>query len=88
MELCEATLDKYINGQKFENLLDWETIQQSAMPEKHVYGILQHILNGLLYIHCLNEVHRDLSPQNGMIMLFILMLTIISPLAEWVLENS
>jgi hypothetical protein len=43
---------------------------QPQVPFSASYIILQHILNGLLYIHCLGEVNRDLSPHNGMTICF------------------
>jgi serine/threonine protein kinase len=55
MELCENSLEKYIYGQ----------LQDDADALQSAYSILQQILNGLIYIHCLKEVHRDLSPHNG-----------------------
>jgi len=66
MEICDTTLEKYMNGQSVEGLMDWETVVQSDTRETYVYGILRHILHGLLYIHTLHEVHRDLSAHNGL----------------------
>lgn len=65
MELCDATLENYLCGKHIEGLISWETIRQRRDVHKHAYKILQHIVNGLLYIHCLREVQRDLSPHNG-----------------------
>jgi serine/threonine protein kinase len=67
MELCDVTLENYLKGENIEGLLSWETIQKDDEVHKHAYKILQHIVNGLLYIHCLREVHRDLSPHNGIL---------------------
>lgn len=66
MERCDATLEKYMQGQHVEGLTNWETVEQSDTRERYVYEILQHILHGILYIHSLHEVHRDLSPHNGL----------------------
>ena len=66
MEKCDATLEKYMQGQHVEGLTDWESVKQSTTKEIHVYGTLQQILHGILYIHVLHEVHRDLSPHNGL----------------------
>ena len=66
MERCCATLEKYMQGQHVEGLTNWETVEQSDTQERYVYKILQHILHGILYIHSLREVHRDLSPHNGL----------------------
>jgi len=66
MERCDVSLDKYIQGQYVDGLTNWETVQESDLREMYVYEILQHILHGILYIHALHEVHRDLSPHNGL----------------------
>jgi serine/threonine protein kinase len=58
---------------------------KSQVPFTATYIILQHIVNGLLYIHCLREVHRDLSPQNSMSIYF--KLTSDSPFQRRLLEN-
>ena len=65
MEICDATLEKYLQGGKIDDLVEWETVRQRDEVSKHAYKIMQHILNGLFYIHCLREVHRDISPHNG-----------------------
>lgn len=58
---------------------------QAQVPLSAIYIILQHIVNGLLYIHCLREVHRDLSPHNGMLICF--WLTGCSPFQKRLLED-
>jgi serine/threonine protein kinase len=65
MELCDFTLHQYMQGQDIEGIDNWNTIRQQDSAIERGYDILLHITNGLLYIHCLREVHRDLSPQNG-----------------------
>lgn len=65
MELCEVSLEKYIQGETINNLISWNTVHISNKVHEHAYDIMQQILNGIIYIHCLNEVHRDLSPNNG-----------------------
>jgi serine/threonine protein kinase len=65
MELCEISLQEYIEGRTVNDLIDWNTIRIRQEVHEHAYKILQQILNGLIYIHCFHEVHRDLSPNNG-----------------------
>jgi len=65
MELCEISLEKYIQGETINDLINWNTVHIHNEVHEHAYIIMQQILNGMIYIHCLNEVHRDLSPNNG-----------------------
>lgn len=65
MELCGISLEKYIQGETMNNLINWNTVRIRNEVHEHAYKIMQQILNGMIYIHCLNEVHRDLSPSNG-----------------------
>ena len=65
MELCEISLENYIQGGTINGLVDWNTVRIRDEVHEHAYKIMQQILNGLIYIHCRNEVHRDLSPNNG-----------------------
>ena len=64
MELCNISLQNYLDGGELKELSKWSSIPKNEIPT-HAYKISQHILNGLAYIHCLGEVHRDLSPNNG-----------------------
>jgi len=66
MELCDISLAKYLSGGELKDVVSWATVRGEEEVPTHAYNILQQILNGLVYIHCLDEVHRDLSPQNGM----------------------
>jgi len=65
MELCEISLENYIQGGTINGLIVWNTIRICNKVHKHAYKIMQQVLNGVIYIHCCNEVHRDLSPNNG-----------------------
>jgi serine/threonine protein kinase len=69
MELCQATLAEYLDGDMtIHGLTAWKDLQdlqyrEAKIRQSHI--ILQHILNGLVYIHSLEKVHRDLKPQNS-----------------------
>jgi serine/threonine protein kinase len=65
MELCEISLENYIQGGPINGLIDWNTVRIRNEVHEHTYKIMQQVLNGVIYIHCCNEVHRDLSPNNG-----------------------
>ena len=65
MELCDISLGNYLLGQELKDVVGWATVREEDEVPTHAYNILQQILNGLVFIHCLGEVHRDLSPQNG-----------------------
>jgi serine/threonine protein kinase len=65
MELCEISLEKYMQGETITGLINWNTVRIQNEVHEQAYKIMQQILNGMIYIHCLNEVHRDLSPNNG-----------------------
>jgi serine/threonine protein kinase len=86
MELCDVTLENYLKGETIEGLLSWETIREDGEVHKHGYKIVQHIVNGLLYIHCLREVHRDLSPHNGTLRVSFQVI-IVSTFQRWILED-
>ena len=58
-------LEKYIQGETINDLVDWNTVRIRKEVHEYAYIIMQQILNGIIYIHHLNEVHRDLSPNNG-----------------------
>ena len=66
MELCDISLAKYLSGGELKDVVSWATVREEEEVPTHAYNILQQILNGLVYIHCMGEVHRDLSPHNGM----------------------
>ncbi len=71
MEICDVSLEKYLQGQKVEGLVDWEIVRQQGKVSTHAYKIMQHMLNDLIYIHCLRQVHRHVSPHNGSFREFI-----------------
>ena len=67
MELCDITLEEYIYGRKtgVRGLVDWETAHKEGQHEFLVIAIMQELLRGLAFIHEQDEVHRDMTPQNG-----------------------
>lgn len=69
MVLCQTSLEAYLRGRVEVSGADWATTcgDEKKMLETS-YTILQHIVNGLFYIHAVGEVHRDLSPHNGIIL--------------------
>lgn len=88
MELCGATLENYLKGRDIPELMAWTEIREKQeLVTKNAYNILQHIINGLVYIHSQGEVHRDLSPQNG-IYNYQGSRLMDSPIQRQVLENS
>ena len=74
MELCDVTLEEYIYGRKtgVRGLVDWETARKEGQHEFLIIAIMQELLSGLAYIHEQDEVHRDMTPQNGMLPLIYL----------------
>jgi len=69
MELCDFTLEKYIYGNDVPHLTNWAAIRSGPVQSvmKEIAGIVYQIVKGLVFIHGLAEVHRDLSPQNGIV---------------------
>ena len=67
MELCDFTLEKYIQGADVPGLPKWGQFEEpiSVFRARAICHINGQILNGLHFIHSHQEVHRDLSPQNG-----------------------
>jgi len=80
MELCSRNLKDEIVGQAstLQDLLtamasnddgsDMEGMSSESRlstKNKDIVSILHQILDGLEFIHSMNEVHRDLKPENG-----------------------
>ena len=66
MELCDLNLEEYIHEKNgnIPGLLDWETVD-SVEGKFLIVAIMQQLLNGLIFIHEKDEIHRDLDPKNG-----------------------
>ena len=67
MEFCEINLSDYIHGiLSVPTLIDWEQVRGSGGKHLSVIcEIMKQVLEGLIFIHEHNEVHRDLDPLNG-----------------------
>ena len=67
MELCSINLEEYIQGTKVgvRGLIDWNTACNEGQQQFLLFAIMQQLLSGLAFIHGLDEVHRDLTPQNS-----------------------
>ena len=69
MELCDLNLHTYIYEEwkpKIVQDLPYFTIQvPPRMKTGQTWNIMGDVTNGLIYIHSLGQVHRDIKPQNG-----------------------
>ena len=65
MELCDFNLEAYATGRSATPLESWEAIRSQGRVSVSVINIMLQILDGLVFVHDHNEVHRDLNPQNG-----------------------
>ena len=65
MELCEATMADFIE-RKFPDPKNPFKCPLTKRNIWNIWGIMEHISNGLEYIHSCGEVHRDLKPRNGL----------------------
>ncbi|KAB8335807.1 serine/threonine protein kinase [Scytonema tolypothrichoides VB-61278] len=54
----------YVEGENYLDLLESRTNQGQTFSEEEVVKLLQQMLPILSYIHSVNVVHRDLSPDN------------------------
>ncbi|WP_193196038.1 serine/threonine-protein kinase [Nostoc sp. MG11] len=54
----------YVDGDNFDQLLEQRQSQGKTFSEEEVVTLLQQILPVLSYIHSLDVVHRDISPDN------------------------
>lgn len=63
MDLCDFSLAQYIQcGVEVPGLVDWQIARQQP---QNIFEITGQIIEGLIFIHKNEEVHRDLSPENG-----------------------
>ncbi|GAB1542133.1 hypothetical protein NUACC21_48070 [Scytonema sp. NUACC21] len=54
----------YVEGDNYWDLLEARIAQGKTFSEEEVVKLLQQILPVLSYIHSLNVIHRDISPDN------------------------
>jgi serine/threonine protein kinase len=69
MELCDLNLAEFIDGLASPNPLipSFVTGGPPPMRELQIWNIMTQIVRGLVYLHSLSVVHRDLKPGNGML---------------------
>ena len=65
MELCDFTLKQYSSGEDVPFLPSWHIVRERANFQESLYQITNQIVDGLIFIHENQEVHRDLCPSNG-----------------------
>jgi serine/threonine protein kinase len=68
MELCDVDLSAYIDGKGAGTLLAKRIFgMDRALSEgmTATWEILKDITDGLIFIHELKEIHRDMKPRNG-----------------------
>lgn len=59
MELCDLNLADHAKGQ------NWNQISAQGKLAPHIFRIMEELVNGLMFIHMHQQVHRDLHPTNG-----------------------
>src|SRR4051794_35156360 len=56
MELCDGDMHSYIEQRYYSG---------NPLAASEIADIMIQVLNGLVFLHDRNEVHRDLKPRNG-----------------------
>lgn len=64
MELCDLSLEAYIQGESCSALEPLVTISEEKRPT-YLLEIVEQIVDGLTMIHLHREIHRDITPSNG-----------------------
>ena len=69
MELCDLNLADFIKGPASPDASIPVLIKNSppSLRALQVWNIMSHIAKGLVYLHSVRVVHRDLNPSNGTI---------------------
>lgn len=74
MELCDLNLEAYIQQKWTPNVRGKvpHLVVMDDLPEKdslsQVADIMHDLVAGVAFIHSHKEIHRDLKPQNGMVL--------------------
>lgn len=71
MELCQINLDEYLQGSKtgVPGLIDWSASVEENQRPFLILAIFQQIIRGLDFIHRHGDVHCDLTPRKGRLVL-------------------
>ncbi|XP_052869264.1 serine/threonine-protein kinase/endoribonuclease IRE1 [Anopheles cruzii] len=65
VELCAATLQDYVDGKASSAVPAATTVTVSLLRQKiSALNILRQATSGLMHLHALSIVHRDIKPQN------------------------
>lgn len=73
IELCDLNLDDHARGKVIPPLPDWNDLRIQDVLAQHIFGILEGVVDGLMFIHLHQQVHRDLHPTNGTCMVWSLL---------------
>jgi serine/threonine protein kinase len=67
LQYCDINLDEYIRGSRPPCLALYNYLEAKENDDLPliICGIIQQVLNGLIFIHEKGQVHRDLKPMNG-----------------------
>ena len=65
MQLCDLSLDQYMKSIKTVNVVH---AYSSHFSELQIWNIMIQIANGIAFIHSKGEIHRDIKPQNSVIL--------------------
>jgi serine/threonine protein kinase len=76
MELCSATLEEYIRGNRIEGC-DWPDKNDPGVPTyerlrgqvSYAWNILGQLASGTEFMHSHRLVHRNLQPRNSIILI-------------------
>ena len=67
MELCDFNLHNWICHQRDDR--NKSSAEDSQSYTAKICEIMRNIISGVLYIHSCNQIHRNLKPRNGILMM-------------------